>query len=246
MGAAVKFIGAVGDDAFGAGALADLAGEDVDVSSVQTLADCATGVALIVVDERGENQIAVASGANARVDRRLVEARVTSYEPAAGGAFLANFEVSDEAILSGARFAAMHGMTLLVNPAPARELPDGLVQLHPILLPNEHEAHALTGEHDPRDAAPKLEQLTSAPVIVTLGAGGALLAEDGGVEHLPAPVVNVVDTTGAGDAFAGAFAAELAAGSALREAARVAVHAASRSVTAPGARVGMPFRANLG
>lgn len=235
-GATVKFVGAVGEDAFGDAALADLAAEDVDVSGVSRLSDSQTGVALIVVGERGENQIAVASGANARVDEALVIAALTGYEPTGVGVFLANFEVSDAAVLAAARLAAARGMTVLINPAPARQLPAELVHLRPILLPNEREAEALTGIGDPLAAASQLMTRTGAPVIVTLGEEGAVLVDAGGARRLPTPRVEVVDTTGAGDCLAGVLAAQMAAGKALREAAREAVRAASQSVTTPGAR----------
>jgi len=246
LGEDVTFVGAVGAGDFGDAALADLAAEDVGVSRCSRLEDAATGAALIVVDERGENQITVAPGANARVDGAFVEAALAGFEPPAGGVFLVNFEIGDEALLAGARFAAAHGMRVVVNPAPAREIPAELLSLAPILLPNEHEAHALTTEREPAVAARVLAEWTGAPVIVTLGADGALLVHADGVAHLPAPAVEVVDTTGAGDCFAGALAAGLAAGQELLEAARDAVHAASQSVTAAGARAGMPYRHNLG
>ena len=245
MGAAVSFVGAIGDDEFGTAALADLTGEGVDISRVLRLGNTPTGVALIVVDERGETQIAVASGANAVLDGRSVESALADFEPR-GGVFLANLEVGDDAILAGARFAAAHGMQVLVNPAPARELAVELLTLHPVLLPNRLEAEALTGQDDPVDAGRALATRTQAPVMVTLGDEGAILIDLDGVERFAAPRVEIVDTTGAGDTFAGAVAAELAAGQPLREAVRVAVRAASLSVTAPGARGGMPYRANLG
>jgi ribokinase len=249
LGAHVTLVGAVGDDEFGRGALVDLAGEGVDVSRIALLRDVPTGLALIVVDERGENQIAVASGANAALDGAAVTAALAGWSPRPGAVVVASFELSDGAILAAARLAAAHGLRLLVNPAPARALHPELVALSPIMLPNEGEAAALTGESEPRAAALALAALTRSPVVVTLGADGALLVGADGissVEHIPAPAVEVVDTTGAGDAFVGALAAQLAGGSPLAEAARVAVRAASLSVGVAGARGGMPTRATLG
>jgi ribokinase len=245
MGARVSFIGAVGDDELGEAALADLSAEGVDVSRIARLPDISTGVALIVVDERGQNQIAVASGANAGVDGRLVESATRSIDMPVGSAYLANLEVGDDAVLAGARFAVAHGLHVVINPAPARQLTAELLDLAPVLVPNQQEAESLTGEAQPDAAALALAARSGAPVIVTLGAAGALLVGPDGVEHLPAPSVQVVDTTGAGDTFAGVFAAQLASGAALLEAARFAVRAASMSVTVPGARGGMPTRAQL-
>jgi ribokinase len=247
MGAAVTFVGAVGDDVYGRDAIEALRRDGIDTSRVATLAEESTGIALIVVDQHGQNQIAVASGANARVDARLVTRALTDgYEVVDGpGAYLANLEVRDDAVLAGARFARERGMTVIVNPAPARALNSELIALQPILVPNEIEAEALTGEHDPQMAGRLLSGRTAAPVIVTLGARGVIVVGPDGAQPITPPYTEVVDTTGAGDAFAGALAAELACGSALMDAARLAVRAASLSTTARGARTAMPTRAML-
>ncbi len=243
LGAHVTFVGAVGNDELGRAALADLQAEGVGVSGLR-VAGVATGVALIVVDHAGQNQIAVASGANASVDSALVEEALSDDTMMqAGGVFLANFEIADEAVLAGARMAADAGMIIVINPAPARELPATLLALGPILVPNEGEAQALTGEIEPLNAARVLAARSGAPVVVTLGAQGAVVVDKGDAETVPAPLVEAVDTTGAGDTFAGAMAAGLAAGSPLIEAVRLAVRAASLSVTVCGARGGMPSRA---
>jgi ribokinase len=249
LGATVSLVGAVGDDGFGRGALVDLRGEGVDVSRVALLNGVPAGLALIMVDERGENQIAVASGANAALDGATVAAALSGWRPRPGAVLLTGFELGDGAILAAAQAAAARGVRLLVNPAPARPLDPELLALSPILLPNEGEATALTGKPDPRAAALALVALTHSPVIVTIGAGGALLVGADGprsVEHVPAPSVAVVDTTGAGDAFAGALAAQLASGSPLAEAVQVAVRAASLSVGVAGARGGRPTPARFG
>jgi ribokinase len=251
MGAQVTFVGAVGDDPFGRAALDELGREGIDVSRVAALEGDATGIALIVVDERGQNQIAVASGANARINAAFVDRALGAPMPGDDdapqnpGVFLANLELRDDAVIAGARYAQARGMTVLINPAPARALPGELLSLRPILIPNEVEAEALTGERDPIEAGRLLAARTGSAVIVTVGARGAVMVSNQGVERIAAPYVEVVDTTGAGDAFAGALAAEMAAGTGLVEAARVAVRAASMSVTARGARTAMPTRAML-
>jgi ribokinase len=245
LGAHVTFVGAVGNDELGRAALADLQAEGVGVSGLR-VAGVATGVALIVVDHAGQNQIAVASGANASVDGALVEEALSDDTMTqAGGVYLANFEIADEAILAGARIAADAGMIIVINPAPARELPATLLAHRPILVPNEGEAQALTGEMEPLNAARVLAARSGAAVVVTLGPQGAVVVDKGQAETVPAPLVEAVDTTGAGDTFAGAMAAELATGSPLIEAVRLAVRAASLSVTVPGARGGMPTRADV-
>lgn len=238
-GATVTMVGAVGDDEYGRSALADLANGGVDVSRIAVMSGESTGLALIAVDELGANQIVVAPGANVALGAAATASALAGFEPRPGSVAVLSFELGDDAIVAAARYAASRGMRLLFNPAPARELPASLVALAPIVLPNEGEAATLTGESGPGAAAAALARQTGAPVIVTLGSAGALLHEPGrspGTERLPAPAVEVVDTTGAGDAFVGALAAYLAAGQSLREAAAAAVAAASTSVTSAGAR----------
>jgi ribokinase len=233
QGAAVRMIGAVGSDDLGDEAVADLAGEGIDVSAIARVA-AATGVAVIVVDESGENQIAVASGANLELAPDAVEAALAGAEP--GGVVLIALEVPDAPVLAAVRAARAAGLQVVLNPAPARPLPDELLALGPVLTPNEPEAAALSGEADPEAAARALTARTGAPVVVTIGSKGALLADGDALERIPAPRVEAVDTTGAGDAFNGALATALAAGAGLTDAVRTAVAAAADSVTRPGAR----------
>jgi ribokinase len=238
LGARVAMVGAVGADELGDAAVAELQDEGIDVSGVVRMDDAATGVALIVVDAHGENQIAIAAGANGR----LGPAHVPRLE--GEGVLLVGFEVPDQVVVAGAAAAA--GWTTILNPAPARAITEAVVAARPILTPNATEAAQLTGEEDPEAAARALRERTGAPVLITLGSAGALLLDgEGGAERLPAPEVDVVDTTGAGDALNGALAAELAAGRPLAEAARFAIAAAARSTTREGARGGMPRRAEV-
>ncbi len=260
VGARVAIVGAVGADDLGDEALRELVAEGIDVSAVARLEGVATGVAAIVVDEHGENLIAVASGANAALGGDEVVAALAQRlgrEPrgatgdgsaAAGdaspggpaGVVLLSHEVPEAAVVAGVRAAREAGWTAVLNPAPARALVDDLAGV--ILTPNADEACALAGEDEPEAAARALARRTGAAVLVTLGADGALLVGGDRVERLPAPAVDVVDTTGAGDAVNGALAAELAAGRPLRDAVRFALTAAALSTRAAGARDGMPRR----
>jgi ribokinase len=225
-GARVRMIAAVGDDDLGAEALALLEAEGVDVTGVQRLEGEATGVALIVVDAAGENQIAVASGANAALDAAFVE---RALDAATTGVALLGLEVPDAPVLAAARAARAAGLALVLNPAPARPLPDELLALSPVLTPNRSESSALAGEDDPEAAARALAARTGAPVVVTLGRDGALVVDGDAVERVPAPRVQALDTTGAGDAFNGALACELAGGAALDDAVRDAIAVASEA-----------------
>ena len=237
VGAHVRMVGAVGDDELGEEAVAALEAEGIDVSAVARLEGSATGVALIVVDAAGENQIAVASGANAELGGDAVEAVLRGAD---SGVVLLGFEVPDAPVVAGARAARAAGLEVVVNPAPARDLPAALLELSPLLTPNLDEARALAGEQDPEAAARALAARTGAPVVVTLGAGGALVVDGETLERIPAPHVDVVDTTGAGDAFNGALASALAGGTALLDAVGSAIEVAAASTRAAGARTVVP------
>jgi ribokinase len=247
LGAAVAFVGAVGRDDFGDDALRQLEAEGIDVSAVAR-AGAPTGVALIVVDAHGENQIAVASGANAEVAGDAVRAaleRLLAGTGAAPGVVLLGHEIPDAAVVAGTQAAAAAGWRVILNPAPARALDDRVVAARPILTPNASEAAQLTGEDDPERAARALRERTGAAVLVTLGGDGALLLDGEAPVRIPAPAVSVVDTTGAGDTVNGALAAELAAGRPLEDAVRFALAAAALSTQAEGAREGMPRREDV-
>jgi ribokinase len=237
LGADVRFVGAVGNDDLGDEALDGLTGEGVDVSGALRLDDVPTGVAVIVVDARGENQIAVASGANGALTGEHVRgaARLEG-----SGVVLLGHEVPPEAVAAGVEIARAAGWTPILNPAPARELLDDLEGV--ILTPNSDEACRLANANDPVAAANALHGRTKAPVLVTLGGRGGLLFDAGGMDMVSAPTTTVVDTTGAGDAVNGALAAELATGRELHEAVRFAIAAATLSTRAAGAREGMPRR----
>jgi ribokinase len=239
-GASVGLIGAVGADDFGARLLEELAGEGVDVAGVARLRDAATGLAAIVVDERGENQIAVASGANHMLRAGHVERGFGELGLSRARCALLSLEVGDEVLVEGAERAAALGMTVVVNPAPARPLPPELVAQRPILTPNEGEAAELTGHDEPGAAAEALIRSGAAAALVTCGARGVFVATEARVERIEPPTVRVHDTTGAGDTFSGVFAAGLARGWGLDRAARWATAAAALSVTKSGARGGMP------
>ncbi len=237
-GASVVLVAAVGEDESGERELAALAADGVDVSLVARIAGVATGLAMITVAGDSENQIVVASGANARLDGALVAAALGRLDPplASDDVVLACNEVGDEAIAAALAAAGHAGATALLNPAPARPLPPEVLERRPLLTPNEHEARTLADRDGVPEAARALHALTGAPVLVTRGAAGALLLGAGDPLAIPAPPTTPVDTTGAGDVLNGVLAARLAAGDELPEAARRAVAAASRATEWRGAR----------
>jgi ribokinase len=239
-GASVAMVGAVGADEFAARLLEELAGEGVSVAGVARLPGVATGLAAIVVDEEGENQIAVASGANHVLGAGDVERAFGELDLSQARCALLSLEVDDEVVVEGAERAAAEGMAVVVNPAPARPLPPELVAHRPIVTPNEREAAELTGREDAAAAAAAMVESGAAAALVTVGEQGVFVADGTRVERIEAPAVPVRDTTGAGDTFSGVLAAGLARGWELERAARWATVAAALSVTESGARGGMP------
>jgi ribokinase len=234
-GARVQMIGAVGKDANGTSALEALAAEGVDVASVRRAA-AQTGIALIAVGPRGENQIVVAPGAN----HQVAPSDIGSLR---GEVLITNYEIPIETVVAALRAARDAGMAAILDPAPAYALTAEVLALSPILTPNERELTIATGMDDPVAALDELARHTGAPVIVTQGRVGALLAEGSAREPFPGyPAPAEVDTTGAGDTFVGVLAAWLAEGFTLRQAINAGNAAAALSVAAAGAREGMPTR----
>lgn len=257
-GAAVRLIGAVGDDDLGVDAVAGLRREGIAVDDVAVLEGLSTGVALIVVDGDGENQIAVAAGANGAIDAGAVRDAIGR----AGDrvrALIVSTEIHGSAVAAAVETAAGIGVPCVLNPAPVVPEVVDLLRLGPILTPNAAECAALAaavghrirpgsgagqpGPEELGDAARFIAERSGSPVVVTLGAGGALVVDAGGqVELVAAPPAAVVDTTGAGDTFNGVLITRLGAGDRLLVAVRAATVAASLSVAFPGARGYWPGR----
>ena len=233
-GAAVTFISAVGADEDGEAALATLRAEGVDVAGVAVLDDVPTGAALIITDDEGANLIAVAAGANGR----LRADHVTRSLRAIGSddVLLVSAEIPDVCVEAALRAGAA-GAAAILNPAPSRPSLLAATGLGAILTPNETEARELTGLEDPDQAARRLTQRSGRPAIVTLGEAGCLVADGDAVTAYPAaPPPRIVDTVGAGDAFAGGLAAALATGTELDGAVHAALRAAAESLGHAGAR----------
>ncbi|WP_327683147.1 PfkB family carbohydrate kinase [Kitasatospora sp. NBC_00458] len=262
MGAPTHLVAKVGADADGRAALADLRGAGVGTGTVLTDPDAPTGQAVVVVDPSGENSILVVPGANARLTGAEVAEALAALALTAADTVLTSGEVPEECILATAA-ALPPGPRWIHNAAPAGRLPDwtGPGRRRPLIVANSVEAAQLTGTgtgtrpHDPshgaaQDAAVGATALALAALgegaVITLGAAGALVAVDGAVHRVPAPVVTVVDTTGAGDVFCGALAARLAHGVPLPAAAATAAGAGAFAVTAAGARGALPRPADLG
>ncbi len=234
-GGAVEFVSAVGADDDGEAALAALRDEGVRVEAVAVLDDVPTGAALIITDADGANLIAVAAGANARVGAAHVADSLEGL--AAADVVLVSAEIPDEAIVAAVRGAVDGGAVAILDPAPARASLLEAARLGAILTPNESEAAELCGADDAEASARQLSALTGRPAVVTLGEAGCLVSDGDTVRRFDAaPAPAIVDSVGAGDAFAGGLAAALAGGSGLDEAVEAALRLAAESLGHAGAR----------
>ena len=231
-GARTTFVGAVGADHAGE-RLRDVArSEGIDTDGL-TVADVATGRALIGVDDRAENSIIVIPGANGTVSADQVTAAVPPAH-----VVLAQLEIPVEAVAAALAAGRTHGARTVLNPAPAAALPDHLLALCDVVVPNEHELELIGG------AAALLARGVGA-VVVTLGRRGAMIVTADGETHVPPFWVDPVDTTGAGDAFCGALSCRLAAGDDLPTAVRVAAAAGALATTVAGAVPSLPRAAAI-
>ncbi len=244
QGAATAVIARIGDDDFGRMALALWAREGVNASAVEVAAGERSGVAQIWVYDDGDNSIAVAAGAGAALGARQAHAAAAMLRSAK--VVMASCEVPFEATQAAFEIAREGGAITLLNPAPARPLPEALLRVTDLLTPNEAELRALAGVADTEAAANALLARGPRAVLATLGARGcALFRRDAPALWLPGHAMRVADTIGAGDTFTGALAAALARGEGLADAARWANGAAALSVTGRGALGGMPTRAGV-
>jgi ribokinase len=241
LGYPVKMIGKVGRDDFGRESLAGLRGNGVEVADVE-IQEGESGVAVITVGAQGENSIVVVPGANAAVTPEFVESKRGVLRNA--GMVLAQLEIPVETIVRLAEICEEEGVPLMLDPAPARELPKGLLRRCAWVTPNETEAMSYIREpqtKEPRAVAEELLSQGMEGVVLKRGEKGTYIAlRDGSRYAVPAFAVNAVDSVAAGDTFNGAFAVGLLSGRDLIESARYASAAAAISVTRAGAQASMP------
>lgn len=242
-GAEVAFLSKLGADANGLLIEQHLTAQGLSRPILLRDAEVPTGVAMILVDHSGENQIAVVPGSNGRLtpaDLRqhcelIADARV----------LLIQMEIPLETVLEALRLAKKRGLITILNPAPAAQLPSDLLRLVDILTPNETEVQALTGSADPAEAARILTDRGVGTVVVTCGAEGAFLTVGHEVIHVPGYVVETIDSTGAGDAFNGALACAMAEGVPIKRAIERANAAGALATTGRGAQESMPTRDDI-
>ena len=240
QGAKVSMVGRVGNDSFGPTLTQNLQNNNVDTSHVRT-DSAATGTAIIVVDASGQNSIVLSPGANGKVTPTDVDA--VSLQDV--DTLLLQFEIPLETVIHAASLARQNGLRVILNPAPARPIPNSLLADVDILVPNESELQLLTdmpvtGIDSARSAAQALLAKGVGTVIVTLGSNGALLVTNEQVTHIPAFKVDVVDTTAAGDAFIGGLAAALLKGKSLEEAVQHGNASGALATTQFGAQPSLP------
>jgi len=240
QGVTVAMVGRVGNDSFGPTLLQNLQDNRIETTHVQT-SESATGTAIIVVDSSGQNSIVLSPGANGKVTPSDVDS--VSFQDV--DMLLLQLEIPLETVVHAADVARQNRLRVILNPAPARRLPDSLLADVDILVPNESELQLLSGQpvtdtDSAKSAARILLEKGLKTVIVTLGANGALLVTDEMVTYVPTFEVDVVDTTAAGDAFIGGLAAALLNGRSLEDAVRYGNASGALAAAKFGAQPSLP------
>ena len=249
FGGHVVFISKLGNDIFGEKFCDILGKEKIHTGYVYTDPDSASGVALITVDSKGENAIVVAPGANSALNRADIDQAEKEFGEAEF--ILMQLEIPLDTVIYAAQKASDLGKKVVLNPAPAQELPDELLSALHIITPNETEAEILAGIQvkdidSARAAARVIRNKGVNVVIITMGNRGAYIFSDEVEMHVPTNEVKTKDTTAAGDVFNGALVVALAEQLPLSEAVQLANNAASLSVTKLGAQASAPYREEVG
>ena len=245
LGASVLLMAKTGFDIFGKQAIELFDKEGIDISCIVRDRMEPSGVALITVDDKGENCIVVAPGANAALRSEDINEAKEKIENAS--LVLIQLETPIETVEYVATIAASKGIKLILNPAPAAKLSDELLKKISIITPNQKEAEMLTGlkvndESSAKQAAMLLQKKGIETVIITMGASGAFVLHENKYTMVPGHKVNVVDTTAAGDVFNGALAVALCEGKTIEDSVAFACKAAAISVTRLGAQASAPHR----
>ncbi|MBC7766308.1 MAG: ribokinase [Hyphomonadaceae bacterium] len=242
LGSHVEMIGCIGDDLFGQQLLSNLIENHVDVSGIRTISGVSSGIATITIVD-GNNCIIVAPGANGYVTPALIMAHENTMKNSALA--ILQLEIPLESIIKAIEIAKKHGVKVLLNPAPAKYLPDELLSQIDILTPNETECESLTGIKivtidDAKAAVGFLMKKGIPQVLITLGKHGVVYNNGEEIKHKLPPAIDVVDTTAAGDSFTAAIAVKLVAGHSIDEAVAFANVVATLTVSKKGAQKSLP------
>jgi ribokinase len=248
LGGEVLFVSKMGNDVFGKQFSQLFSDEGIDTRYLLSDEDLPSGVALITVDQAGENSIVVASGANANLMSSDMDGALTQI--ASAGILLVQLEIPMETVNYVVKFASSKGVKVILNPAPANTLTPELLECIYILTPNKTEASMIAGiEVADIESAKKAAQVICSKgaknVVVTMGSLGAVICKSGECSVVSARKVETVDTTAAGDVFNGALAVAVSEGKDLEDAVDFACEAAAISVTRLGAQSSIPFRTEL-
>lgn len=244
----VSFIAKTGNDLFGKQSVEQYRNEGVNVEYIYSDPALPSGVALIIVDVNGENSITVASGANGSLSPEDIRKAQPAIEKA--DILLMQLEIPMETVEYAARTGKEQGLKVILNPAPARALPEKLLQNLYMIIPNETEAEILSGiKVTDWESARKAADIISAKgvdtVVITMGSKGALIKEKGQYHEVPVPKVKPIDTTAAGDTFCGALCVALSEDKSVIDAVKFANKCASISVTRMGAQSSLPHREEI-
>lgn len=248
LGGKVSFMAKVGNDHFGSRSIEQYKAEGIDVEHILTDSGQPSGVALIMVDAKGENCIAVASGANANLRPEDIENAPSIIEQ--GDIVLMQLETPLETVEYVARVAKEKGKKVILNPAPALQLPESLLKNLYMIIANETETEYISGvKITDMDSICRAADIISSRgvenVVITLGSKGAFIKENGAYHQVPAIKVKAVDATAAGDTFCGALCVALAEGNSILEAVEFANKCASVTVTRMGAQSSLPHRSEI-
>lgn len=248
LGGNVIFISKMGNDVFGKQSFQLFEEEGIDTQYIFSDDELPSGVALITVDDEGENSIVVAPGANAHLFPSDIKEVLPQIDNA--GIILMQLEIPLQTVEYIVEYASSKGITIILNPAPAATLSSALLNHIDIITPNKTEASMLSGievnsMETAKDAALAIHKMGVKNVVITMGSLGALVFTNGVYEIVPAQVVETVDSTAAGDVFNGALAVYLSEGKTLIEAVNFSCEAAAISVTRLGAQSSIPYRNEL-
>lgn len=248
LGGRVSFIAKVGNDHFGSRSIEQYKSEGIEVEHILVDNDNPSGVALIMVDAKGENCIAVASGANALLRPEDIDKATDTIER--GDIVLMQLETPLETVEYASRIAREKGKKVILNPAPALHLPESLLNNLYMIIANETETEYISGiKITDMDSICRAADIISSRgvenVVITLGSKGAFVKENGAYHQVPAIKVKAVDATAAGDTFCGALCVALAEGKDILEAVEFANRCASVTVTRMGAQSSLPYRGEI-
>lgn len=248
QGGNVTLIGRVGDDDFGRAQQNGLRQEHIDLSSLTVDPHAPTGIAMIMLDEAGQNSIIISPGANGAVTAQHIDAASDAIKQA--DMLVCQLEIPMDAVIRAIELAHANHVPVLLNPAPVCQIDPALFEYITYLIPNEIEAEALTDIpvkdiDSAQAAAEQLQQSGAKTVMITLGGRGVFVAHDGEFYHEEIVPVKVVDTTAAGDAFVGSFAVAMTEGKSVMDAVRFAKHTAALAVTKLGAQSSLPTRCEV-